>query len=334
MSNRTALALFFCVLAAALPAAAQGSSSSHQLLITAAAVSDSNVLFLSGANFGEQPDVYVGDQELEVLSVSADGKLLSARMGGPLAPGTYLVHVSAGQGRSQNASFAVTVGAVGPRGDKGDQGPAGPEGVAGPHGPAGPQGEAGPRGPQGERGATGVAGPQGPAGPTGPQGPAGAAGAIGPTGAQGPKGDKGDKGEKGDKGDPGDGGVQTYFADGYGSDPSNIIAFLVSPVTVTVQGHTDRVLVHSARAFGTAEWSGAQDLTIWVCSRLEGGALETQSGGMVSLSVTGNARQVFSVGAMVTGLPAGDYQMGLCGMTTSAGWNSNGLGYTTAVVTR
>src|SRR5688500_3049793 len=113
MSRRTSLFGLAGVLlmagVCATSAAAQ-SSSPHQVLINTAAVSETNVLFVSGANFGNNPQVFLAGTRLEVLTVSADGALLSARIPGWRPGGSYLLHISTGNGATRNATFAVTIG--------------------------------------------------------------------------------------------------------------------------------------------------------------------------------------------------------------------------------
>jgi len=46
-----------------------------------------------------------------------------------------------------------------------------------------------------------------------------------------------------------------------------------------------------------------------------------------------NTRLTFTVNGVATGLSAGTYQVGLCGLATSANWTNNEYGYTTAIVT-
>jgi hypothetical protein len=312
-SNFRLTVLVFVVALGLTGTIAQGqtapTSSPQQLVITAAAVSDSSVLFLSGFNFGESPAVYLADTALEVLNVSPDGTMLSASLQVALVPGTYLVHVSRGPGRPHNGSFAVTVGAVGPQGEKGEQGTTGPAGPAGVTGPAG---------------AAGPAGPAGPSGTTGPRGPMGPMGAAGPAGPQGPPGE------------PAGGGVRTFFVWGFGTDPSPALTFLATPLSVTIAGRSEKVVVNSSKAFGSSPWTqGANDLNLWICSRPEGGDIRHHGGGMMGLSVAPNTRQVFSLSGMIEDLDAGSYQVGLCGFSGNGpSWNSNEFSYTTAIVSR
>lgn len=165
------------------------SNSSTQLVILRAQVDlDNDVVLLEGVNFIGQndpsPTVTMSGFPMTVEGAPTATQLYFAIPDG-VAPGTYLVTVSRGNGVPRNDTFALTIGGAGlpgPQGEKGDQGDVGPVGPAGPAGPVGPQGETGatgavgPQGPPGPQGATGATGPQGPAGPQGPIGPQGPAG--------------------------------------------------------------------------------------------------------------------------------------------------------------
>jgi hypothetical protein len=331
-----------CALLPAAPAAAQGKGPVPQTAISAAIVSPTTVsttargaaasgdlLVLSGENFGSSPAVYLAGVQLPVVSVSPDGSLLTARMTTPLEPGSYLLQVSRGPATTQNASFIVVVGAgVGTQGPKGDTGPQGPAGPAGPQGATGSTGPAGP------------AGPQGPVGPAGPQGPIGPTGATGPAGPTGPMGPMGPAGPQGPAGPSGSAGIEMFTSVGRGNDPDTIIAFLAEPVTVTISGSTQKVLVSSSKAMGTSmgagAFSGAQSLDVWICQK-ESQALSpsTVGSGIFGLRAAPDSRQLVALSATVSGLAAGTYQFGLCGMSQdAASWNWNEFSYSTALVTQ
>jgi len=165
----------------------------------------SQVVTISGANFGSQPpSVTLNDVPLALLS-SSPTQIVAALPASVIAtPGTYQLVVRKGNSNSQNSANVATldvaignfgaegstgaqgtVGPVGPRGETGPQGEVGPAGPQGPIGSIGPQGAIGPVGPQGPIGLTGAQGAIGPAGPQGPIGLTGAQGAIGPAGPQG-----------------------------------------------------------------------------------------------------------------------------------------------------
>jgi len=110
--------------------------------------------FLGGAS--ATPAVTLGIFTLPVQS--ATNEVIVAQLPAGLAPGNYLLTVTAGKAKSEYDESVVTIGAVGP------QGPVGPTGPIGPIGPAGSQGDTGPRGPAGPIGATGAIGPWAPRG--------------------------------------------------------------------------------------------------------------------------------------------------------------------------
>ena len=140
---------------------AQGKAPTSQVIITVAAADPTQTtLFLAGENFEQGAAVYLSGIPLGNVAVGSGGATLTASLPPGVLPGSYRVFVVQGNGKTQNATFDVTLGS------------------AGPEGPVGP---VGPPGPQGERGATGSQGPQGPqgaTGATGPQGPPGVAGIV------------------------------------------------------------------------------------------------------------------------------------------------------------
>ncbi|MGH9760985.1 MAG: hypothetical protein ACREAC_09085, partial [Blastocatellia bacterium] len=143
-----------------------------------------NHIQIYGNNFeAAKPAVKLADQTLKVISFS--GTLITAALPPDIAPGTYSLSVSFGNGIHDNAVFEVTIGALGPQGPAGPQGTQGPVGPTGASGQQGPQGPTGPPGPKGDTGATGAIGPQGQQGTAGSQGATGAAGPQGPEGAPG-----------------------------------------------------------------------------------------------------------------------------------------------------
>lgn len=150
-------------------------------IINAVPNSSVTLMHITGQNICTSPSVTLDGKSLAV-SGSATATSIDVILPTPvLSPGSYRLEIACGNGPSQIATFAVTIGAVGPTGPQGIQGPTGAQGPSGAAGPTGPQG---PQGPQGANGAVGATGPQGPVGAggtqgaTGPQGPAGAAGFV------------------------------------------------------------------------------------------------------------------------------------------------------------
>lgn len=154
VENRPRLLVMIAALVlAASPAFAQGKAPASQVIISAAAADPAQTtLFLFGTNFEADATVYLSGVPLENVVVGSGGQTLTAALPPGVLPGSYRIFVVQGNGKTQNATFDVTLGSTGP------------EGPAGPPGPPGPQG---PIGPQGPTGATGATGPQGPAGVSG-----------------------------------------------------------------------------------------------------------------------------------------------------------------------
>jgi hypothetical protein len=213
----------------------QGSQGSgNQLTITKATPGGLDTLTptvtIDGANFGSNPRVYLGTvggllKELAVM-FSSSTRILAAL--NTVAPASYVLAVSRGNGTNQNFFISLAIGSVGPEGaigPEGPQGPTGPQGIQGVQGetgatggtgatgatgatgPIGPQGDLGPQGIQGVQGNVGPQGIQGVQGETGATGAAGATGAIGATGPQGPIGPAGANGDMGATGPQGPSGA-------------------------------------------------------------------------------------------------------------------------------
>jgi len=150
------LAIAVALLLAASTSFAQGKAPASQVIITAAAADPTlTTLFLAGENFERGAAVYVSGIPLEDVVVGSGGATLTASLPLGVLPGSYRVFVVQGNGKTQNATFDITLGSTGA------------EGPAGPPGPPGPQGETGPTGPQGPQGVQGATGPPGPPGGSG-----------------------------------------------------------------------------------------------------------------------------------------------------------------------
>ncbi|MDT7042851.1 hypothetical protein [Candidatus Nitronereus thalassa] len=127
-----------------------------------------------GTNFGNNPDVKLGEFGFLNVTLATDTKIIADLPVGILA-GDYLLKVirpegndddddddddDGGNSSKHTVKYDLTVGAVGPQGPQGNPGPVGatgpqgPQGDPGPQGPQGPQGVPGPQGPQGEPGSS------------------------------------------------------------------------------------------------------------------------------------------------------------------------------------
>jgi len=147
-------------------------------------------------------------------------------------------------------------------------------------------------------------------GVTGPVGPAGPAGEAGPSGI-----------------------VDTQYASGNGLPaPGLTLQFLSPQVSVTIA--TDqRVVVNAGRVLGSNTSSRADSLSLWVCYQ-NGGAVTRVGTGMTNLQLTAWQRNLYSLSAVMSGLPAGTYMVGLCGTGPLNQWVNNGEGFTLAMVLR
>jgi hypothetical protein len=141
-------------------------------------------------------------------------------------------------------------------------------------------------------------------------------GLVGPAGPAGPSGI-----------------VGSAFASGSGSTPAATLNFLAPTVTVTLVAG-NKIYVSSNKALGTSSAS-AGDLDLWICHRPSGStaAPTTVGGAIFNNSVTSGTRIPMSMNAVITGLAAGNYQVGMCGVSSQgANWNNNEWGYTSALV--
>jgi hypothetical protein len=197
------------------------------------------------------------------------------------------------------------------------QGAEGPPGEDGPQGPVGPPGAQGVPGPAGPIGPQGLVGPTGPQGPAGPQGPQGAQGGIGPTGPSGV--------------------VSGTFSSGAGASPTATRQFLAPPITVTISVANQGVYVSANKAFGSTAATGAASLDLFVCHRPSGSMAQptTVGSGISDNRVPQNTRVSMGISGVITGLPIGNHEVGMCGDDDgNGGWNFNENGYTTALVYR
>ncbi len=211
----------------------------HSLrVLNATANPDNDILYISGDNFGKNPEIWLDDSILSIQFKSDN--YIEATLPDDIEAGTYRLVVY-GKKRKGKHKFAhmwdfiappghmridkidITIGVTGQQGEPGPIGEQGLKGDTGLQGSKGNKGDTGLQGPTGEKGDVGEIGPQGIAGPigaqglkgdtglqgtTGEKGDIGHKGIDGSTGPQGPKGDTGLQGTTGSKGDKGDTGLQ------------------------------------------------------------------------------------------------------------------------------
>lgn len=168
-------------------------------------------------------------------------------------------------------------------------------------------------------GVTGPAGPAGPPGPMGLAGPEGPRGIVGPPGPQGP---------------PGAGAiVDSDTVAGANPYPTATMAFLSPQATVTVTAAGQRVFMTSNRALGG--YVAATDLLLYPCfQNVEPGSpLTTETLGLGGLESPPNARQMYGLTHIFSGLPVGTYKVSMCGTDQGDGnWTNSEWGFTTAFV--
>lgn len=292
-----------------------------------------------GVTVGSDPEMSPRAPVLSVpYALSAENATGDITPSSITIPGYGLVINAQGEWVGDPSGLQGPQGPPGPQGIQGPQGPAGAMGSTGPQGAAGPQGPQGPAGPQGATGATGPQGPAGPQGNPGPAGPAGAAGATGPQGPAGPAGPAGATGAQGPAGPAGatgpagpqgpSGVVGQGFSTGSATVGSTL-AFIGPTVSVTVAAG-QKVYVSSNAALG-ANATAATSLNIYIC--YQSGSITQVGFGSFGLTAAANQRQMYGLSAVITGLSAGTYLVGLCGSSTnSANWTNNEYGYTSALV--
>jgi hypothetical protein len=122
------------------------------------------------------------------------------------------------------------------------------------------------------------------------------------------------------------------FASGPAPNPVGpAVVFLAPTVNVTITAGQS-IFVTSQRAFG-GNGNAASNLGLAICYR-NGGPVTQFGFGAVGLRVPVGTRVNFPMSAILTGLPAGTYAVGLCGSSTDSGnWaGSDPNGSTSATV--
>jgi hypothetical protein len=208
-------------------------------------------------------------------------------------------------------------------------------------------------------------------GPVGPEGPAGQQGVQGAQGLMGAPGERGEPGESvtavvldvGDSLCPNGGTLFLQDGEPVGTacngqtGPQGIVAavsaFGGSSVSVSATGPSSaawisptvqvcvspgqKILVTATATLGSTAEGGARGLKLLVCyarGDKPSTTLNWPGGGAENLQVAKNTRQTFTLTYVLSGL-SGTQQVGLCGFVQDAppaNWNSNDVGYVSAVV--
>lgn len=125
-----------------------------------------------------------------------------------------------------------------------------------------------------------------------------------------------------------------YFVSGYGQDPSGATKFLTPTVTVTITAGQS-IFVTAHKAFGSTAAGGAGNLNLFIGYRQAGSGAtpSTVGSGIFGNRVPQNTRFTFGLSAVISGLAAGSYEVGMVGTDAGTGnWNSNEYSYVTALV--
>jgi hypothetical protein len=129
--------------------------------------------------------------------------------------------------------------------------------------------------------------------------------------------------------------VSVTTASGAGLNPSSTLNFIGPTVTVAL-GTNQAIFVSSSKAVGSIAAGGGVGLTINICYRPMGGAITTAGMGLNNLRVPNGTRISQSLSGLIEQsamIPAGTYEVGLCGMSSNfTSWSDNDLGTTTAIV--
>ncbi len=109
------------------------------------------------------------------------------------------------------------------------------------------------------------------------------------------------------------------------------MAFITKPVRFTIQ-EGQSVFVAASRALGG--YFAANELGIKpICQNVSPGSPIIELGlGLFGLQVPSNTRITFSVNGVFKNLPAGTYDFGMGGITSSPNWINSEWGYTSVLV--
>ncbi len=124
------------------------------------------------------------------------------------------------------------------------------------------------------------------------------------------------------------------YRSGPGTIPQSTTQFLSTILTITVDSG-QRVYVSANQTFGTLSPSGAGNLDLYIGYRVAGsGAAPTLvGGGMLNIAVPQGMRMPFGISGVISGLPAGTYEVGMAGDDDGDGnWNNNEWGYVSALI--
>lgn len=125
-----------------------------------------------------------------------------------------------------------------------------------------------------------------------------------------------------------------WFVSGFGNNPSATTQFLTPYVTVTITAG-QRIHVTANKAFGSTAAGGANSLDLYIGYRVagSGGVPSLVGEGIFDNRVPQNTRITMGLSAVISGLPAGSYEVGMAGDDDGNGnWNNNEWGYVSVLV--
>jgi len=129
-------------------------------------------------------------------------------------------------------------------------------------------------------------------------------------------------------------GTAGFYNSGPGVFPLAATQFLSTTVTVTISSG-QQIYVDANQTFGSTIAGGAGSLDLYVGYRVAGsGATPTLlGGGMFNIAVPQGFRMPFGISGVITGLPAGTYEVGMAGDDDGNGnWDNGEWGYVSALV--
>jgi hypothetical protein len=131
-----------------------------------------------------------------------------------------------------------------------------------------------------------------------------------------------------------DTGTFGIYRAGGGFNPQATTGFLSTTVTVTISSG-QQIYVNVNQTFGSVSVGGAGSLDLFVGYRVAGsGVTPTLLGaGMFNIAVPQGVRMPFGISGVISGLPAGSYEVGMAGDDDGDGnWNNSEWGYVSALV--
>jgi hypothetical protein len=137
----------------------------------------------------------------------------------------------------------------------------------------------------------------------------------------------------------GSGILASVFTSGYatGTGGTTPIAdtqnFLGNAVSVTVSGTLDKIYVSANAALGAGA-TGANSLNLYIGHRLGAGGIVVVGNGIFGLTCPPSQRLSYGLSAIITGLSAGTYSVGLVGVSSNVNWTNNEFVYTSVMVFR